>query len=66
MRWPRSRPADVGGADFEHTDAEPFESAFSDDYARFDPLADLFRQIGHDERVHKQESLAQATASRFR
>ena len=25
-----------------------------------------FRQIGHDERVHKQESLAQATASRFR
>ena len=66
MRWPRSRPADVGGADFEHTDAEPFESAFSDDYVRFDSLADLFRQIGHDERVHKQESLAQAAASRFR
>ncbi len=65
MRWPRSRPADVGGADFEHTDAEPFEWAFSD-YARFDSLADLFHQIGNDERVHKQESLAQATASRFR
>ena len=26
----------------------------------------LFRQIGHDERGHKQESLAQAAASRFR
>ena len=26
----------------------------------------LFRQIGYDERVHKQESLAQAAASRFR
>ena len=47
-------------------ETEPFESAFSDDYGRFDSLADLFRQIGHDERVHKQESLAQAAASRFR
>jgi hypothetical protein len=47
-------------------ETEPFESAFSDDYARFESLADLFRQIGHDERVHKQESLAHATASRFR
>ena len=47
-------------------ETEPFESAFSGDYARFDSLADLFRQIGHDERVHKQESLARAAASRFR
>ena len=47
-------------------ETEPFESAFSDDYGRLDSLADLFRQIGHDERVHKQESLAQAAASRFR
>jgi demethoxyubiquinone hydroxylase (CLK1/Coq7/Cat5 family) len=47
-------------------ETEPFESAFSGDYGRFDSLADLFRQIGHDERVHKQESLAQAAASRFR
>jgi ubiquinol oxidase len=47
-------------------ETEPFESAFSDDYGRFHSLADLFRQIGHDERVHKQESLAQAAASRFR
>jgi ubiquinol oxidase len=47
-------------------ETEPFESAFSGDYGRFESLADLFRQIGHDERVHKQESLAQAAASRFR
>ena len=25
----------------------------------FESLADVFRQIGHDERVHKEESLAQ-------
>jgi hypothetical protein len=25
----------------------------------------MFRQIGHDERVHKQESLAQMKAARF-
>ena len=47
-------------------ETEPFESAFTGDYGRFESLADLFRQIGHDERVHKQESLAQAAASRFR
>ena len=47
-------------------ETEPFESAFTCDYGRFESLADLFRQIGHDERVHKQESLAQAAASRFR
>ena len=28
------------------------------DYGRFDTLGDLLRQIGHDERVHKLESLA--------
>jgi hypothetical protein len=47
-------------------ETEPFESAFTGDYGRFESLADLFRQIGHDERVHKQESLARAAASRFR
>jgi hypothetical protein len=32
----------------------------------FESLADLFRQIGHDERVHKQESLAQMRQAHFR
>jgi hypothetical protein len=31
----------------------------------FDSLADLFRQIGHDERVRKEESLARMTEPRF-
>ncbi len=43
----------------EHPEWEnqPFISAFEADYGSFESLADLFRQIGHDERVHKQESL---------
>jgi len=43
----------------------PFESAFAEDYGRFASLADLFRQIGYDERVHKLESLARLDVARF-
>ncbi len=43
----------------------PFESAFGADYRRFACLADLFRQIGYDERVHKLESLARLDRARF-
>jgi len=43
----------------------PFESAFGEDYGRFACLADLFRQIGYDERVHKLESLARLDVARF-
>ena len=43
----------------------PFESAFGEDYGRFASLADLFRQIGYDERVHKLESLARLDNARF-
>ena len=52
----------------EHPEWEkqPFTSAFEADYGSFDSLADLFRQIGHDERVHKQESLAQMRQPQFR
>ena len=52
----------------EHPEWEnqPFISAFEADYGSFEPLADLFRQIGHDERVHKQESLAQMRQAYFR
>jgi len=42
-----------------------FESAFADDYARLATRADLFRQIGYDERVHKQESLDAMQRPRF-
>jgi ubiquinol oxidase len=52
----------------EHAEWEnqPFTSAFEADYGSFDSLADLFRQIGHDERVHKEESLAQMRQPHFR
>ena len=52
----------------EHPEWEkqPFTSEFEADYGSFESLADLFRQIGHDERVHKQESLAQMRQASFR
>lgn len=45
---------------------EPFESVFCLDYGQYDSLADVFRQIGHDERFHKQESLDLIHQARFR
>ena len=53
----------------EHPEWEttPFTSSFGDDFGRYESLADLFRQIGYDERLHKLESEANmATAPRFR
>jgi ubiquinol oxidase len=52
----------------EHPDWEsmPFESSFADDFGEFASLADVFRQIGHDERVHKLESESRMKKSRFR
>ncbi len=47
-------------------DSAPFESAFADEFGHFDSLADVFRQIGHDERVHKLESEALMKKPRFR
>ncbi|MBV9012445.1 MAG: hypothetical protein JO272_10420 [Pseudonocardiales bacterium] len=51
----------------EHPEWEntPFKSVFADDYGHFDSLADLFRQIGHDEHVHKLESLGLLRSPRF-
>jgi len=45
---------------------ERFESAFSADYGEVATMADLFRQISYDERVHKEESLARMAEPRFR
>jgi len=39
-------------------DYEPAVCDAAQDYGSFDTLGDLLRQIGHDERVHKLESLA--------
>jgi len=51
----------------EHPEWEkqPFESNFAADYGAFESLADLFRQIGHDERIHKQSSEDAMLRSRF-
>lgn len=51
----------------EHPEWEtvPFDSEFADDYGHFDSLADLFRQIAYDERLHRLESEAAMAAPRF-
>jgi ubiquinol oxidase len=51
----------------EHPEWEdvPFISSFASDYALVDSVADLFRQIGYDERVHKDESIAAMAQPRF-
>jgi ubiquinol oxidase len=52
----------------EHPEWEerPYEGSFVDDYGRYDSLADLFRQIGYDERLHRLESEHRMGAPRFR
>jgi ubiquinol oxidase len=52
----------------EHPELEdmPFDSHFVADYGTFDSLADLFRQIARDERMHKEESLAALARPRLR
>jgi len=51
----------------EHAEleTEPFDSAFKKDYGDFDTMADVIRQIGYDERLHKEESLAKVGAPRI-
>ena len=44
---------------------EPFVSAFKKDYGNFATMADVIRQIGYDERVHKHESMAKFGIARF-
>lgn len=44
---------------------EPFESFFEAHYGKFNSMADLFRQIGMDERFHKEESQARIAEARF-
>lgn len=46
-------------------ETEPYESGFKEDYGNFRSTADLFRRIGLDERLHKEESLARAENPRF-
>jgi ubiquinol oxidase len=52
----------------EHPELEstPYRSSFEDDFGTYDSLADLFRQIGYDERLHKEESEVNMRTPRFR
>jgi hypothetical protein len=43
----------------------PYQGSFAADFGAYDSLADLFRQISYDERLHKLESEAQIAAARF-
>jgi ubiquinol oxidase len=46
-------------------DTTPFTSAFAADFGHYASLGDLFRQIGYDERLHKEQSIAMMTTPRF-
>jgi ubiquinol oxidase len=46
-------------------DTEPDPGAYAVEYGRYGSLADLLRQIGHDERVHKLDSVASMSAPHF-
>ena len=46
-------------------ESEPFTSLFEEDYASSESVADIFRQIGHDERMHKEKSLEWIAMARF-
>ena len=52
----------------EHPEWETtaFKSEFSKDFGTYETLADLFRQIGYDERLHKEQSIAMMSKPRFR
>ncbi|CAN5637725.1 hypothetical protein BH24ACT5_BH24ACT5_02370 [soil metagenome] len=51
----------------EHPEWEniPYVGTFGADFGAYDSLADLFRQIGYDERLHKLESEAHINNPRF-
>ena len=51
--------------DHPELEQESWVSVLSADYGVFKSLADLFRQIGYDERMHKEESRARQQAPRF-
>jgi hypothetical protein len=46
-------------------ETEPFQSIYVDDYGQFDSFADVLRQIGVDERHHKEQSLLSSKEPRY-
>ena len=52
-------------AEHPEWETEPFKSDLGSPYDALDTFADVLRQIGHDERIHKQESIARMRQPRF-
>ena len=52
-------------AEHPEWETEPFASNLASPYDAFDTFADVLRQIGHDERIHKEESIARIRQARF-
>lgn len=46
-------------------DSTPYDAEFSAEYGTFESLGDVLRQIGHDERVHKEGSIELIGRARF-
>lgn len=46
-------------------ETEPFDSYFESDFGTYDSLADMFRQICHDEVLHREESEIMMHQPRF-
>ncbi len=53
-------------AEHPEWDEQRFSSEFERDYGAYDSLADMFRQISHDEVIHRRESEVMMTRPRFR
>jgi ubiquinol oxidase len=51
-------------AEHPELETEPDPGSYAAQYGQHGSLADLFRQIGHDERIHKLDSLANMRAPR--
>jgi hypothetical protein len=45
-------------ADHPDLETQPDPGTYAAEYGHYASLADLFRQIGHDERMHKLDSVA--------
>jgi hypothetical protein len=52
-------------AGHQELEAQPSPGSYAAEYGPHDSVADLLRQIGHDERVHKLDSLVNMRAPRF-
>lgn len=52
-------------AEHPELDHRPAPETYAAEYGRYESVADLLRQIGHDERTHKLDSLANMPAPRF-